>query len=260
MGGYAVSGVAWGSSRGRTKLPRNRRPLRSKQYRPVEVFTLSGGIGIRLEEGAVERPAEGIAHWLAAGLGIFAKQVERYSIEEFLERFFQFLKETRLQKILLIEIDYNAVYKDKRDTYNDDLEQAIISARQYLAKDDRVGNKVLISALGKTKIDPMKDLHLTVEGQYYQKHGFGKPAIQVRVTGIPSALLPRRKETKLQFTARQAILARRIHSPRKLASFRKGCEKTFGIVLTDYEGHLERVFDVDKTEKEVSSWGSIPQR
>lgn len=206
----------------------------------------------------VETPDEGIAHWLSSGLGIFAKQIESYSIEGFVERFFRFLRETRLQKILLIEIDYSSVYKDREDNYNDDLAEAAVALRGYFAKHDGAGNKVLISALGKTRIDPMKDLHLTVEGQYNRKHGFGKPAIEVRVTGIPSVLLPRRKETKLAYTDRQRILASRISGTRKLAGFRKGCERTFGIVLRDYGSHLERVFDVDKTEKEVSSWGIIP--
>ena len=49
-----------------------------------------------------------------------------------------------------------------------------------------------------------------------------------------------------------------LNDTRKLARFRKGCEKTFGIVLRDYAAHLEGVFDADTTEKQVSSWGSIP--
>ena len=260
MGGSALSGVPWGGSGayGRRKLPRSRRQLRSKEYRPIEVFTLSGGVGLSLRKSLVEKPDEGIAHWLASGLGMFAKQTENYGIEEFVEKFFRFLRETRLQKILLIEIDYSPVYKDKKNRYHDDLDEAIVAVREYFAKHGGIGNKVLISALGKTKIDPVKDLHLTVEGHYSKKHGFGKPAIELRVTAIPSILLPRRKETKLAYADRQRILAGRINGSRRLAGFRGGCEKTFGIVLRDYESHLERIFDVDKIEKEVSSWGSIP--
>ena len=260
IGGYAVSGVAWRSSYSRTKLPRNRRPIVSKTHRPVEIFTLSGSIGLTLSRSLVERPTEGVAHWLASGLGIFAKQVEKYSIEDFVKKFFQFLKETRLQKVLLVELDYKSIYKDKKDRYNDDLEEALVAVRQYLAKHEKGGNKILVSALGKTKIDPMKDLHLTVEGQYYEKHGFGKPAIEVRITAIPSILLPRRKESKLDYATRQSILANRIHGARNLNSFRRGCEKTLGIVVKDYETHLRRNFDVDNAEKEVSTWGAIPQQ
>ncbi len=232
--------------------------MKQREYTPIEVFTLSGSLGLRLKGGLVERPGEGVAHWLASGLGIFSKQVEKYSVGEFLERFFRFLRETRLQNILLVEVDYNPVYKDKTNKTKDDLDDAIITARKHLSDRDRAENKVLVSALGKTKMDPMKDLHLTVEGQYYRKHGFGKPGIEVRVTGIPSVLLPRRKETKVDYKARQAGLARRLNDTRKLARFRKGCEKTFGIVLRDYAAHLEGVFDADTTEKQVSSWGSIP--
>ena len=206
----------------------------------------------------VERPSEGVAHWLASGLGLFSKQVERYSVGEFLEKFFSFLKETRLQNILLIEIDYSPVYKDKPNKTRDDIDDSIVESRRYLSDNKGKGNKVIISAMGKTKMNPMKDLHLTVEGQYYRRHGFGKPGIELQVTGIPSALLPRRKESKVNYKTRQADLAMRIKSARKLQGFRKGCESTFGIVLRDYEAHLRGIFDVDKTEKQVSSWGSIP--
>jgi len=258
IGGSALSGVAWSGAYGRGKLPRSRRTVKPREYRPVEVFTLSGGLGLRLKGGRIERPAEGVAHWLASGLGIFSKQVERYSVGEFLERFFRFLRDTRLQNILMVELDYNPVYRDKTNKTKDDLSDAITAARKYLSDHGGAENKVLISALGKTKMDPMKDLHLTVEGQYYRKHGFGKPGLELWVTGIPSVLLPRKKETKIDYKARQAGLARRLNDARKLASFRKGCEKMFGVVLRDYAAHLEGVFDVDLTEKQVSSWGSIP--
>ena len=239
-------------------MPRSRRTVKPREYQPIEVFTLSGRLGLRLKGGQVERPADGVAHWLAAGLGIFSKQIEKYSVGEFPERFFRFLRDTRLQNILLVEVDYNPVYKDRADKTKDDLNDAIIRARKYLSDHDRVENKVLISALGKTKIDPMKDLHLTVEGQYYRKHGSGKPGIELKVTGIPSILLPRRKETRIEYKARQAGVARRLNNTRKLASFRKGCERTFGLVMRDYTTHLEGIFDVTMTEKQVSSWGSIP--
>ena len=258
VGVYAVSGVAWSGSYGRGKLPRSRRPIRLRKYDPIQPFTLSGRVEVRLKKSVVESPAEGVAHWLSSGLGLLVKQVERYSVAEFLEKFFGFLRETQLQNILLIEADYRPVYKDKASKSKDDLDDAITEARRYLSDSNGNGNKIIISALGKTKFEPMKDLHLTVEGQYYRSHGFGKPGIELQVIGIPSALLPRKKETKINYKARQAELARRINSTRKLDGFRKGCEKTFGIVLRDYEAHLRGIFDVDETEKQVSSWGSIP--
>ncbi len=96
-------------------MPRSRRTVKPREYQPIEVFTLSGRLGLRLKRGRVKRPADGVAHWLAAGLGIFSKQIEKYSVGEFPERFFRFLRDTRLQNILLVEVDYNPVYRDRAD-------------------------------------------------------------------------------------------------------------------------------------------------
>src|SRR5437773_11434041 len=132
-------------------LPQRRRIVKHREYTYIEVFTLSGSLVLRLKEGLVERPGEVVAHWLILGHGIFSKQVEKYSVGEFLERFFRFLRETRLQNILLVELDYNPVYKDRTNKTKDDLNDAIITARKYLSDRDQAENKVLVSALGKTK-------------------------------------------------------------------------------------------------------------
>ena len=85
------------------------------------------------------------------------------------------------------------------------------------------------------------------------KHGFGKPGVEVKITGIPSALLRRKKETKLQYEARQSDLAARLDDARKRAGFRKGCEKTLELVLKDYEGHLGDVLDIERVERQFSN-------
>jgi hypothetical protein len=177
---------------------------------------------------------------------MLTKQVEKYDMAEFLERASRFLSETRLRNILLVEIDYDRVYEDRSP---DDLQNAIQATKRYISQNRGRGNKVLISALGKTDRDPRKDLHLTVEIQYYRKHGFGKPGVEVRITGIPSVLLPRKKETKLQYEARQTNLAARLSSTRKRAGLRKECENTMALVLRDYEVHLKGAFEIDRVDR-----------
>jgi hypothetical protein len=194
----------------------------------------------------VAKPATGVAQWFASSLGMLTKQIEKYDMAELLERASRFLSETRLRNILLVEIDYDRVYEDRSP---DDLQNAILVTSRYISQNRGRGNKVLVSALGKTDRDHRKDLHLTVEIQYYRKHGFGKPGVEVRVTGIPSVLLPRKKETKLQCEARQTNLAARLSSARKWAGLRKECENTMALVLRDYEVHLKGVFEIDRLER-----------
>jgi hypothetical protein len=177
---------------------------------------------------------------------MLTKQVEKYDMAEFLERASRFLSETRLRNILLVDVDYNRVYEDRSP---DDLQNAILATKRYISQNRGRGNKVLISALGKTDRDPRKDLHLTVEMQYYRKHGFGKPGVEVRITGVPSVLLPHKKETKLQYQVRQTNLAARLSRARKRAGFRKECENTMALVLRDYEVHLRGAFEIDRLER-----------
>ncbi len=221
-----------------------------RQYEPLKLFAFSEAIALHLRGGHVEGPKEAVAQWLGSVLGAFAKRVEPYSIKEFIDRYSKFLRETLLENILLVEIDYNPVYQDRRNKSSRDLDEALKATKQYFARHGGESNKVLISALGKTRFQPKsRNLHLTVEGQYYRKHGFGKPAIEVKVRGIPSLLLPHEKETVFDFKERQAGLAQRLSDSRKLAAFQSGCERTMGLVTRDYEVHLNRFFDVDSDYK-----------
>ena len=250
--GLAFAGVSWGSGGyGRSKLPRSRKQVIRKIYEPIRLFSLSGRLSIFLEGGHVQRPRNGAAHWFASGLGIFSKQIEKYGIDEYLDAFRKFLMETRLQHVLLIEVDYDSVYEDRKNKGMNDIDEAIDAAKRYTARSDGEGNKVLISALGKTKLEPKRDLHVTVEGQYNRRHGFGKPGMEICVTGIPSILLPHNKEPKFEYKTRQMSLASRLADPPKLASFRQGCRKTLELVVRDYEVHLRGLFDIEKVDERL---------
>lgn len=250
-GAVSVSGFAGSGGSGayhrRSKLPRSRRPpVKRAEPRPIDRFALIGTLRVNLKGSRVAKPTTGVAHWFASSLGMLTKQVEKYDLVEFLERAFRFLRETRLRNILLVDIDYDRVFEDRSA---DDLENAILVTKRYISQNKGRGNKVLISALGKTDRDPKKDLHLTVEIQYYRKHGFGKPGVEVRIIGIPSVLLPRKKETKLQYQARQTNLAARLTGARKRAGLRKECENTMALVLRDYEVHLRGAFEIDRVDR-----------
>ena len=247
VGGFASSD---GGRRSSGRIAASMRARQRREPKPVDKFSLFGMLGIHLKGGHLEAPGEGAAHWFATGLGMFAKQTEQYSIGDFFERFARFLRETRLQNILLIEVDYEPVYQDKNNKPLKDIEDAIRVARQYVIRQNGKGNKILISALGRTQTDPKKDLHLTVEGQYNRKHGSGKPGLEVKVTGIPSLFLQRRKETTLAYKARQNNMSRRIDSSQKRKRFRNACEKTFKLVLDDYQHHLNGLFDIENVDKQ----------
>jgi len=62
-------------------------------------------------------------------------------------------------------------------------------------------------------------------------------------------LLPHKKETKLQYKARQTNLAARLSGAHKRAGFRKECENTMALVLRDYEVHLKGAFEIDRMDR-----------
>ena len=227
--GSVFAGVWWGAGGyRRSKLPGSRRQAVRKIYEPIRLFSLSGRLSIFLEGGHVQKPRNGAAHWFASGLGIFSKQIEKYGVDEYLDAFRKFLVETRLQHILLIEVDYDSVYEDRKNKRINDIDEAIDVAKRYAARRDGEGNKVLISALGKTKLEPRRDLHVTVEGQYNRRHGFGKRGIEIVVTGIPSILLPQKKEPKFEYKTRQMSLASRIANPPKAGELSPGLPENLG--------------------------------
>jgi hypothetical protein len=245
--GGVTSGVYTSGGGHRRKVPRSRRYVKPKQYEPIDPFALTGRLAFHLKGNQVEQPHEGLAQWFSSRFGMLSKQVEKYSLEEFLEKFSRFLKETLLENILAIEIDYYSVYKDRKDKSLNDLDNAIAAARDYVSH-HKNANKILISALGKTKLEPRKDLHLTIESQYYRKHGSGKPGMELYLTGIPSILLPRKKETNYEYKTREIELSKNLSKPRKRKDFMKGSERTLEIVMKDYVNHVKKFFDVDSVE------------
>lgn len=62
--------------------------------------------------------------------------------------------DTRLENVLVVELDYNLVYKDKTYKTKDDFSDAIAAARKYVWDHHGAENNVLISALGKTSSIP----------------------------------------------------------------------------------------------------------
>jgi hypothetical protein len=252
-GAVSISGLAGSGGSGsygrRKKLPKSRRPPAPQaEPRPIDRFALIGTLRVHLKGSRLSTPTTPVAHWFASSLGMLTKQIEKYDLAEFLERASHFLSETRLRNILLVDVDYDRVYEDRSP---DDLRNAILATKRYISQSKHEGNKILISVLGKTDRDPRKDLHLTVEVQYYKRHGLGKPGVEVKIIGIPSVLLPHKKETKRQYEVRQTILATRLSSARKRGGFRKECENTMALVLRDYEVHLKGALETERVERDT---------
>ncbi len=210
-----------------------------------------GRLEVHLRGGSVDAPDEGVAAWFADSFGMFRKQTERYSVREFLEKYSKFLSETSLRNILLIEIDYTMVYYDRKQENPDDLDLATRAAYEYLIQHMTDSTKIVISAIGKTNIGLRDDLQLQVEAQFYRKHGFGKPGVEIDIVGIPSALVKQDKETKQDYDIRLKHLTQELEDSTRDAAIRTGHEETMKTILADYEQHLAALFDIDKVTGNV---------
>ena len=214
-----------------------------------------GRIDVYLRRSRTETPKEGAAGWLAKNLLLFAKQTERYGIKEFLRRYSEFLSETGQRNVLLMEIDYEEVYADKDDKDPNDLDGALAKAYEHLSASGE-GNKVLFSTFGRTNNGLSNDLELTVEAQYYRRHGQGKPSIEVRVLGIPSVLVKQRGEGDRRYKARVKHLFGELRTDIEREKFARKYENTAKLLLRDYEKRLRRVLDVDRTARWLHlDWG-----
>lgn len=213
-----------------------------------------GKLEVHLRGGSVEAPEEGVAGWFADSFGMFRKQTEGYSVREFLEKYSKFLSDTGLRNVLLIEIDYTMVYSDKKNENPDDLDTAIRSAYEYLIQHVTDSNKIVLSAVGKTNMGLRDDLQLSVEAQFYRRHGFGKPAVEIEVVGIPSAFVKQDKETKLEYETRLRELTEELEDDDRRREVRKAHEEAMKIILADYEQHLAGLFEPERfTEKIVTA-------
>lgn len=211
-----------------------------------------GKLEVHLKGGTVEAPDEGVAGWFANSFGMFKKQTESYSVREFLEKYSRFLSDTALRNILLIEIDYTMVYSDKKNENPDDLEAGIRSAYEYLIQHvTDSSNKIVLSTVGKTNMGLRDDLQLSVEAQFYRRHGFGKPAIEIEVVGIPSAFVKQDKETKLEYETRLRQMTQELEDDNRRREVRKAHEEAMKIIIADYEQHLAGLFEAERFAEKI---------
>ncbi len=210
-----------------------------------------GKLDIHLKGASVDSPTEGVAGWFASNFGMFRKQIEGYSVREFLEKYSKFLSDTSLRNILFIEIDYTLVYADKKNERPDDLNLAIGAAFEYVSQHISGSNKVVVSAVGRTNRGPREDLELSVEAQFYQRHGFGKPTIEIRAIGIPSTFVKQEKETKLEYENRLKHLTQELEDYLKRDEFRDAHKQEMKLVVADYRQHLAGLFEIDRLEERV---------
>ena len=221
--------------------------------------SIAGRIDIYLNKSLTETPRRGTAGWLAKNIGLFSKQTEKYTTKEFLNIYSRFLTEASQRNVLLVEIDYEAVYSDRDNKDRDDLDDALAKAYKFINQGDR-GTKVLVSTIGKTNTGLENDLEVTVEAQYYRKHGEGKPSIEVRVLGIPSVQVRQRGEGELEYRARMKRLFRELESDVKRRKFARKYENTARVLIKDYERRLKRAFDVAGTTRWLHlNWGETRQ-
>ena len=219
----------------------------------VDGLATIGKLEIHLSGGSVDAPTEGVAGWFANSFGMFRKQTERYSLGEFLEKYSKFLSDTSLRNILLIEIDYTMVYADKKNENPDDLEAAVRSAYEYILQHVSDSNKIVLSAVGKTNMGLRDDLQLSVEAQFYRRHGFGKPAIEIEVVGIPSALVKQDRETKQEYETRLKQLTQELEDNARREEIRRAHEGAMKLIMADYEQHLVGLFEVEKVAEKVAT-------
>ena len=231
-----------------------------KTERSRILSSIAGRIDIYLKGSRTEAPDEGAAGWLASNLGLFVKQTERYSIEEFLAGYSRFLSRTGLRNVLLTEIDYEEVYADKDNKDPNDLDAALAKAREYISGKEGL-NKVLLSTYGRTKNGVKDGLEVTVEAQYNRRHGQGKPSVEVRVLGIPSVLVRQTKESDRQYRARMRRLSREFRSDASKRRFARKYENAAKVLLRDFERLLKRVLDVTETTLWLHvDWGRVAQK
>jgi len=219
--------------------------------RAADRMATVGKLEVHLKGGMVEAPEEGVAGWFANSFGMFRKQTESYSVREFLEKYSRFLSDRGLRNVLLIEIDYTMVYSDKKNENPDDLDPAIRSAYEYLIQHVTDSNKVVLSAVGKTNMGLRDDVQFSVEAQFYRRHGFGKPAVEIEVVGIPSVFVKQDKETKLDYEARLRQMTQELEDDTRRREVSRAHEEAMKIIMADYEQHLAGLFEAERFVEKI---------
>jgi hypothetical protein len=97
-------------------------------------------------------------------------------------------------------------------------------------------------------------LNITLEAQYNRKHGHGKPAIEVRILGIPSILVKKPREADKDYRARTKRLGEQSDLGKEKFAMRY--ENAAKVLLRDYEHQLYKFFDVAKSTRWLHlEWG-----
>lgn len=236
-------------NRGRSRA--RQRARKDKHWKLLSFIT--GRIDIYLKRGRIEKPDRGAAGWFADNLGLFTKQTERSTVKEFLRRYAKFLSIIRQRNVLLVEIDYEDV-SAKTNKGSNNLDDALAGAYKYLASHGEA-NKVLLSTFGRTNNGMKNSLETTLEAQYNRKHGHGKPAIEIRILGIPSILIKKPREEDRDYKARTNRLFRELSNVGK-EKFAKRYENTAKVLMRNYERQFYKLFDVAQTTRLLHiEWG-----
>lgn len=222
-----------------------RRKRKTRHWKLLSSVT--GRIDIYLKQGRTETPSRGAAAWFADSLGLFTKQVERYSVREFLKRYAKFLSSIRQRHVLLVDIDYEDVSAEDANQGPDNLDNLLARVYDFLASRGE-GNKVLFSTFGRTSHGLKDDLEITMEAQYNRKHGHGKPAIEIRILAIPSILVKKPREADTDYEARTKKLFLGVSDVGK-AKFARRYENTAKVVFREYEHQLYKFFEVAKSTR-----------
>lgn len=255
--GSGLVGLDWDPIRYSWPYPARRGAARRRVRKPRQwklLSSITGRIDVYLKRGRMEAPDRGAAGWFADNLGLFTKQTEEYSVKEFLRRYAKFLSAIRHRNVLLLEIDYENVCADKANKGPNNLDDALARAYKYLASRGEA-NKVLFSTFRRTNNGLKNSLEITLEAQYNRKHGHGKPAIEIRILGIPSILIKKPREEDSDHKARTKRLFRQLGNAGK-EKLANRYENTAKILIRNYEHHMYKFFNVAKTTRWLHiGWG-----
>lgn len=214
-------------------------------------LSTSGKLDIFLKGGSVTVPTKGVAGWFADNFGIFTTRLEKYTVRDFIEKYSRFLHDAFLRNVLFIDVDYTLLYADKKNEHPEDLSRAVSRSYEHLAQDSRPTNMAVLSVVGRTNRGLGDDLDLTVEGRFARRHDSNKPAIEVEIVGIPSALVKKHTEAKQSYDARLKQLARELEDPANRERFRARHEEIMKLLVADYRHHLSGLFEVENASENV---------
>jgi hypothetical protein len=219
---------------------------------------VTGRVDVYLKQGRIETPGRGAAGWFADSLGLFTKQIERYSVREFFKRYARFLASIRHRHVLLVEIDYEDISAEEANQGPDNLDESLARVYDFLGSRGE-GNKVLFSTFGRINHGLKDDLDITMEAQYNRKHGHGKPAIEIRILAIPSILNKKSREADRDYQARTRKLFLGLGDVGK-AKFAMRYENTAKVLFREYERQLYKFFEIAKSTRWLHiEWGTTAE-